>query len=304
MRAVTKIELPGVTKLRSGKVREVFALGDELLMVATDRVSAFDVVMPNGIPDKGKILNQLSHYWFQRFESIVPHHVITADDADIASRLGTAYDASVLEGRSMLVKKCEPILIESVARAYLSGSLYKEYIAEGGATAPVTLHGINLPEGIALCGKLPNSIFTPATKAQEGHDENISFSDAARIVGTEIVESCRNLTLTIFELARKFCEQTGIILADTKFEFGILNDEIILIDEVLTPDSSRYWPAETYTPGRAQDSLDKQYLRDYLEALDWDKTEPGPALPESVVLETRERYCDIFRRLTGGDPKI
>jgi phosphoribosylaminoimidazole-succinocarboxamide synthase len=304
VKAVTEINLPGLTRLRSGKVRELFDLGDDLLMVASDRVSAFDVVMPNGIPDKGKILNQLSNYWFRLFEDVIPHHVVTADDIDIKNRLGVGYDAETLAGRSMIVKRSTPVLMESVARAYLSGSLYKEYIAAGGEENQVEIHGIEFPAGIGLCGKLPATIFTPATKAQEGHDENMSFDRAAEIVGRDVATECRDATLTIFERARDICSKAGIILADTKFEFGIRESQVILIDEVLTPDSSRYWPTATYQPGRSQDSLDKQFIRDYLETLDWDKTAPGPVLPESVVDETRERYCDIFRRLTGTDPKV
>lgn len=302
MQAVTTIDL-SIPKTRSGKVREVFDLGERLLMVATDRVSAFDVVMPNGIPDKGKILNQLSLYWFGIFSDLSPHHVITADDEEIETELGDAYD-DTLRGRSMIVAKCQPVLIESVARAYLSGSLYKEYLGAGDRDHEITLHGINLPAGIPLCGKLPKTIFTPATKAQEGHDENISFDQAADVAGRDIVEQCRDATLAIFERAQSVCERAEIILADTKFEFGLRNGELILIDEILTPDSSRFWPQDTYQPGRAQDSLDKQYIRDYLETLDWNKTAPGPVLPDNIVIETRNRYIDIFRRITGSHPSL
>jgi len=302
MKAVTSIEI-SLPKLRSGKVREVFDLGERILMVATDRVSAFDVVMPNGIPDKGKILNQLSLYWFELFGDVSPHHVVTADDAEIAAALDEAYDER-LRGRSMIVAKCQPILIESVARAYLSGSLYKEYLSAGGATNDVLLHGHSLPHGIPLCGKLPQTIFTPATKAQEGHDENISFDRASEIVGFEIAEQCRDATLAIFEHAASRCLEAEIILADTKFEFGLRNGEVILIDEILTPDSSRFWPKEAYSPGRPQDSLDKQFIRDYLETLNWDKTAPGPTLPDDIVAETRSRYIDIFQRITGRRPNL
>ena len=302
MQAVTDIELP-LKKFRSGKVREVFDLGDSLLMVATDRVSAFDVVMPNGIPDKGKILNQLSLFWFTQFDDIIENHILAANDDDIRYRLGNAYHEN-LRGRSVIVKKCEPILIESVARAYLAGSLFKEYLAAGGANSNITIHGISMPPGISLCGKLPEVIFTPATKAQEGHDENISFRQAAEIVGEDIANRCRDATLAIFGKASEICEKAGIILADTKFEFGMDNGKVILIDEALTPDSSRFWPKETYAPGKPQDSLDKQYIRDFLETLDWDKTPPAPALPEAVVQETRARYIDIFRRITGRQPVL
>jgi phosphoribosylaminoimidazole-succinocarboxamide synthase len=302
MQAVTQIDLP-IPRFRSGKVREVFDLGDSLLMVATDRVSAFDVVLPNGIPDKGKILNQLSQFWFGQFDEIIPNHLITTNDNDIAEKLGNDYRPE-LEGRSVIVKKCEPVLIESVARAYLAGSLYKEYISAGGPEAEVELHGITIPKNIPLCGKLPQTIFTPATKAQEGHDENISYEVAKNIAGAEIVEKCKLATLQIFEKAVQICKKADIILADTKLEFGIHNDSVILIDEALTPDSSRFWPAQNYAPGQNQDSLDKQYIRDYLETLDWDKTAPGPSLPETVVAETRNRYIDIFRRITGNDPNL
>ena len=302
MKAVTAVELK-IPKFRSGKVREVFDIGDALLMVATDRVSAFDVVMPNGIPDKGKILNQLSLFWFTHFEGIIPHHVITADDTKIQKMLGDSY-FETLRGRSTVVKKCQPVPIESVARAYLSGSLYKEYIQKGGAEGAVQLHGIDLPEGVPLCGKLPETIYTPATKAQEGHDENISFDQAAAIAGLEIAEHCRTATMQIFERAASICAKADIILAETKFEFGTLDDELILIDEVLTPDSSRFWPKQSYTPGKPQDSLDKQYIRDYLETLDWNKTAPGPELPEHVIQETRSRYIDIFQRITGAQPVL
>ncbi|MEO7454499.1 MAG: phosphoribosylaminoimidazolesuccinocarboxamide synthase [Fimbriimonadales bacterium] len=302
MEAVTKVDLP-IRKFRSGKVREVFDLDDALLMVATDRVSAFDVVLPNGIPDKGKVLNQLSVYWFGQFDEIIPNHVITADDNEVADRLGSAYDDS-LRGRSVIVRKCDPVLIESVARSYLAGSLYKEYLAAGGADHAVRLHGIDIPGGIQLCGLLPAPIFNPATKAQEGHDENISFEEASEIAGEEIASECKRATLAIFEKATAICDRADIILADTKFEFGMVDDRLILIDEVLTPDSSRFWPRQSYAPGKNQDSLDKQYIRDYLETLDWNKTAPGPHLPDAAVKETRARYIDIFERITGTQPQL
>jgi phosphoribosylaminoimidazole-succinocarboxamide synthase len=302
MEALTSLDLP-LPKFRSGKVREVFDLGDAYLMVATDRVSAFDVVMPNGIPEKGRILNQLSLFWFDQFSSVIENHLIAWKDEDVKRVLGDAF-TEALVGRSMIVKKCEPILIESVARAYIAGSLYKEYVSAGGKERPVNIHGIDFPDGLELCGKLPTVIFTPATKAQEGHDENISFDSAKQIAGDRIAEICRDTTIEIFQRASEICDQAGIILADTKLEFGVYEDNVILIDEVLTPDSSRFWPKSEYVPGRAQDSLDKQYIRDYLETLDWDKTPPAPVLPQSVVTETRNRYIDIFRRITGRDPEL
>lgn len=301
--AVVSVEIP-FPKLRSGKVREVYDLGDALLMVATDRISAFDVVLPNGIPDKGRILNQLSAFWFENLEDVVPNHCITTNDEVIRERLGTAYKHESLSGRSMLVQKCQPFPIECVARAYLAGSLYKEYIAAGGRERDVTLHGIALPAGIQRCGHLPETIFTPATKANEGHDENIDEQLAAQIVGEDCIQELKKHTLDLFTRASQVCERAGILLADTKLEFGSQNGRILLIDEAFTPDSSRYWPADKYRPGEEQESLDKQFVRNYLETLDWDKTAPGPILPDSVVQETRSRYIEIFRRITGKEPRL
>jgi len=301
--AVTQIELLGVPLARSGKVREVYDLGTTLLMVATDRVSAFDVVLPNGIPDKGKILNQLSAFWFRKLSHIVPNHMITIEDAEIELALRDAYDQR-LSGRAMLVQKCEPILIESVARSYIAGSLYKEYVGAGGMEQPVTLHNIPLPKGLLLCERLPETIYTPATKAQSGHDENISYEEAARIAGVDTLAQCKMATLRLFQSAQSVCESADILLADTKFEFGMRDGTVTLIDEVLTPDSSRFWPKDKYLPGRNQESLDKQFIRDYLETLDWDKTHPGPMLPDAVVAETRQRYIDIFERITGESPRL
>ncbi|MBA3724968.1 MAG: phosphoribosylaminoimidazolesuccinocarboxamide synthase [Armatimonadetes bacterium] len=302
--AITHISLAGIAPIRSGKVREIFDLGQTLLMVATDRVSAFDVVMPNGIPDKGKILNQLSALWFNKLRDIIPNHLITINDDEIADALGGCYDETQLGGRCMIVEKCEPVLIESVARAYIAGSLYKEYVTAGGMEKNVALHGIALPPGLLLCGKLPQTIFTPATKAQTGHDENIGFTEAARIAGADVALECRLSTMRLFQSAQAICESAGIILADTKFEFGTCEAGLKLIDEALTPDSSRFWPKETYAPGKNQDSLDKQFIRDYLETLTWDKKAPGPELPKQVVEGTRERYIDIFKRITGADPRL
>ncbi len=303
MPAVVSIEIP-FPKLRSGKVREVYDLGDSLLMVATDRISAFDVVLPNGIPDKGRILNQLSAFWFESLAAVVPNHCIATNDDEIRERLGTAYDHESLSGRSMLVHKCQPFPIECVARAYLAGSLYKEYIAAGEGERDVTLHGISLPAGIQRCGRLPEPIFTPATKANEGHDENIDEQRAAQIVGDDCLQELKKYTLDLFARASRICETVGILLADTKLEFGSQDGRILLIDEAFTPDSSRYWPADKYRPGAEQESLDKQFVRNYLETLDWDKTAPGPILPDSVVQETRSRYIEIFRRITGREPLL
>lgn len=304
MNAVTSINLQGIPHLRSGKVREVYDLGDRLLMVATDRISAFDVVLPNGIPDKGKILNQLSAFWFALLSDVVPNHMITIENDAIARELGTSYDPEQLAGRCMIVRKCEPILLECVARKYLAGSLYKEYIQSGGENTDVEIHGISFPKGLRLSEKLPKTIFTPATKAQAGHDENIAFDVATEIVGAETAEWLRDMTIQLFDRASEVCDRCGIILADTKFEFGRYDNRILLIDEALTPDSSRFWPKETYQVGKHQESLDKQFIRNYLEMLDWDKKPPGPELPESVVRESRERYIEIFKKITGRDPEL
>lgn len=304
MRAVTQVTLSGLRHVRSGKVREIFDLEDSYLMVATDRVSAFDVVLPNGIPDKGKVLNQLSAYWFQRLRSIVPNHILTVDDKEIAGRLGSDYDREQLTGRSMIVRKCEPIPLECVARGFIAGSLFKEYVAAGGETRAVNLHGVDLPAQLRNCERLPEVIFTPATKAAEGHDENISFEQACSIAGEDTASLLREITLNLFKNASKVCEQADILLADTKFEFGVAEGATYLIDEALTPDSSRYWPKATYSAGKPQESLDKQFVRDYLEKLDWNKAAPGPMLPEGIVSETRSRYVEIFRRITKRDPIV
>jgi phosphoribosylaminoimidazole-succinocarboxamide synthase len=300
--AVTSIQLKNLQPVRSGKVREVFDLGDNLLMVATDRMSAFDVVLPTGVPDRGKILNQISAFWFRKLESHTPHHMISIEDADLADALGESWDAEQLRGRSMLVKKCQPILLECVVRGYLAGSLYKEYLAAGGAEDEVVLHGISLPAGLRLSDKLPEPIFTPATKAQEGHDENIDMNRAREIVG-DVADHLRDLSLRLYQEASKITEAAGIILADTKMEFGYDADgNLVLIDEVFTPDSSRFWPRDEWRPGENPPSHDKQFLRDYLETLDWDKTPPGPPIPDEIALETRARYIEIFRAITGKEP--
>lgn len=302
--ARTKIELSGVNHLRSGKVREVFDLGDSLLMVATDRISAFDVVLPNGIPDKGKILNQLSSFWFNHLGNITKNHLLITDDKLIAEKLGNSYDSSQLKGRSSVVLKCEPILIECVARKYIAGSLYKDYLSAGGADTDVMVHGIHFKRGLRLCEELPETIFTPATKAHTGHDENIDMNRAGEIAGVELVEKLKSITLELFESASRKCKHAGILLADTKFEFGVHERELIWMDEVLTPDSSRFWPEDSYEPGKPQPSLDKQFIRDYLETLDWDKTSPGPILPDDIVQKTRAKYLDIFERITGHSPDL
>ncbi len=285
------LELPGVNKLRSGKVRDIFDLGDALLFVASDRISAFDVVMPNGIPRKGEVLTQISHFWFDQTEKLVPNHRLAQANDPLPPALQPF--AARLARRSMIVKKAKPLAIECVVRGYLAGSGWKEYIAQR------TVCGIRLPPGLVESSELPEPIFTPATKAETGHDENISFDHAAKLVGASIAEQARELSLKIYRSAREYARQRGIIIADTKFEFGLHDGRLILIDEVLTPDSSRFWPADQYQPGRSQPSFDKQFVRDYLESLTWDKTPPGPTLPPEVVAKTTAKYVEAYERLTG-----
>ncbi|MEN9676063.1 MAG: hypothetical protein RIS76_1959 [Verrucomicrobiota bacterium] len=285
------LALPGITRVKSGKVREVFDLGDRLLFVATDRISAFDCVMPNGIPRKGEVLTQLSHFWFDLTESWLPNHRL----AGARDPLPTALQPfeSQLAGRSMIVRKAAPLPIECVVRGYLAGSGWKEY------RSGQTICGHPLPPGLQEGSELPEPIFTPATKAETGHDENISFERAVELIGRDLAEEARAASLKLYSFAREFARQRGIIIADTKFEFGIFEGRLLLIDEVLTPDSSRFWPADQHVPGRAQPSYDKQFVRDYLESLDWDKTPPAPALPPEVVLKTQGKYLEAFERLTG-----
>jgi phosphoribosylaminoimidazole-succinocarboxamide synthase len=289
--AVTRTDLPDIPLFRRGKVRDVYDLGQDLLIVATDRISAFDVIMPNGIPDKGKILTQMSLFWFDFTRDIVDNHIVSASVEDYPPPLGN--HADLLEGRSMLVRKTEPYPVECVARGYLAGTGWKDYLETGG------ICGIPLPEGLEQAERLPETIFTPATKADTGHDENISFEQAAEVVGFETLTRLKELTITIYEKARAYAQQRGIIISDTKFEFGATSNGIILIDEILTPDSSRFWPASTYQAGRSPVSFDKQFVRDYLESLDWDKTPPAPALPDEIVEKTREKYVEAYELLTG-----
>ncbi len=267
-----------------------------MLIVATDRISAFDVVMANGIPDKGKILNQMSAYWFDLLSDICPNHLISTDDRLISEAIGA--DRAELRGRTTLGKKATPLPIECVARAYITGSLLKEYLHDGA-----TVHDLNLEDGLVDSSKLAQIIFTPATKAEEGHDQNISFKTAADMVGNETAELVRAWTIQLFSRASKHAESKGLILADTKFEFGETSDGIILIDEALTPDSSRYWSADTYSPGRSQPSYDKQFVRDYLESIHFNKQPPGPVLPAEVVAKTRSKYVEAFERITGREFK-
>lgn len=282
----------GLPLLRQGKVRDVYDLGDSLLIVASDRISAFDVVMGNGIPDKGKVLTQMSNFWFRKFADICPNHLILTEDEQIRARLGSW--TPDLAGRSVVVRKAEPLPIECVARGYITGSLYKEYQALGPK-----VHGLHLPEGLLDGSRLEEAIFTPATKAQSGHDQNLSFEDACQLAGADTMSRVRDWTLNIYAQAAEHALERGIILADTKFEFGWFDGELIWIDEALTPDSSRFWDRSAWQPGRAQPSFDKQYVRDYLESIGWDKTPPGPTLPPEVVEGTRKRYLEAFQRLTG-----
>ena len=286
-----QLDLPGIRKIKSGKVREMFDLGDRLLLVATDRISAFDCIMPNGIPRKGEVLTQISFFWFDRFAKLIPNHLLArASDPLPAALLPFA---SQLAHRSMIVKKAKPLAIECVVRGYLAGSGWQEYRKHQ------TVCGLRLPAGLQESSELPEPIFTPATKAETGHDENIPFEEASRIVGAQLAEQARDASLRIYSAAREYARQRGIIIADTKFEFGMFDGQLILIDEVLTPDSSRFWPADQFQPGRGQPSFDKQFVRDYLETLSWDKTPPAPALPPEVVAKTQAKYLDAYSRLTG-----
>ena len=289
---ILQTRLNGLAPHQQGKVRDIYDLGDTLLIVATDRISAFDYVLGSGIPDKGKVLTQLSTFWFDRTRHIVPNHLLETDVQKYPATLRPWGD--ILAGRSMLVRKAKPVPIECVARGYLSGSGWKDYLATGSVC------GIPLPAGLRESDRLPEPIFTPATKAATGHDVNISEAEAGRLVGAELVATMRRLTLALYESGTAHADQCGILLADTKFEFGVTSDgEVILIDEAMTPDSSRYWPKDQYTPGRAQPSFDKQFVRDYLEQIGWNKQPPVPALPPEVVSRTREKYVEAFRLLTG-----
>jgi phosphoribosylaminoimidazole-succinocarboxamide synthase len=284
-------ELPGLKHVSSGKVRDMFDLGDSLLIVTSDRLSAFDVVMANGIPFKGKVLNRLSEFWFNFLG--VNHHMITCDVEKMPAEVKKHQD--VLRDRAMLVKKATPFPIECVARGYIIGSGWKDYQATGAVC------GIKLPKGLQQASKLETPIFTPATKAVTGHDENIGFEVAAETVGKSLAEKLRDLTLSIYAKGAAFAETKGVILADTKFEFGLVGGEITLIDEVLTPDSSRYWPKSDYRAGISPPSFDKQFVRDYLEEIKFNKKPPGPVLPENIVKKTSEKYLEAFRVLTGRD---
>jgi phosphoribosylaminoimidazole-succinocarboxamide synthase len=288
MPALLQTEIPGLP-VRRGKVRDVYDLSDRLFLVATDRISAFDWIMPNGIPDKGRILTQISAFWFERLG--IPSHVLSLDIA--AADLPAGTNRAELAGRSMIVRKCRVVPIECVVRGYLDGSGWKEYRASG------TVCGLPLPTGLVQCSRLPEPIFTPATKEESGHDINIPFERMIEIVGQATADELRRRSLDVYSRAAEYARSRGIVIADTKFEWGWHDAQIILIDEVLTPDSSRFWPADQYQPGRPQPSYDKQFVRDWLETTGWDKNSPPPELPEEVVARTREKYVEAYQRLTG-----
>jgi phosphoribosylaminoimidazole-succinocarboxamide synthase len=288
----SSIELPGIQKLRSGKVREVFDLGETLLFVATDRISAFDVILPDAIPHKGAVLNQISGFWFKRFDEI-ENHFVTADVEQFPKALQPFREQ--LAGRSMIVTKTKPLPVECVVRGYLAGSGWKEYQESQG------ICGIKLPPGLKQASQLPEPIFTPATKAEEGHDENIDMKRCAQILGEKLADRVKALSLEIYSRGRDHAARCGIIVADTKFEFGTVAGDLLLIDECLTPDSSRFWPKDQYAVGQSPPSFDKQFVRDYLETLDWDKTPPAPRLPKDVIEKTSAKYLEAFRCLTGNE---
>lgn len=280
---------------RRGKVRDVYDLGDELLIVSTDRISCFDVVLPSGIPYKGKVLTKISCFWFEFLKDVIPNHFISAEIKDYPEQLKKY--ARCLEGRSMLVKKTMPLPVECVVRGYLSGSGWKEYQKSG------SICGIKLPAGLSESARLPEIIFTPSTKEEKGHDQNVSQDYVEAQLGKERTGILKEKTIAIYKKASDYASDRGVIIADTKFEFGIFEGKVILIDEVLTPDSSRFWPKDEYAPGRAQPSFDKQFVRDYLEGLDWDKTPPAPALPQEIIAKTSMKYLQAYKNLTGEDFK-
>jgi len=292
---IMETKLKNTELFRIGKVRDIYDLGDKLLFIATDRLSAFDYVLPNGIPYKGKVLTGLSSFWFNYTRSIVDNHLISTDIVDLSSEL--AQNSDLLAGRFMLVKKAERIDIECVVRGYLAGSAWREYQANGQVC------GIKLPSGLRESEKLPEIIFTPATKADSGHDENITISQMENLIGKDLARQLIECSKAIFASASKKVESQGLILSDTKFEFGLLDGKLISIDEMLTPDSSRFWPMDDYEPGRSQKSFDKQYVRDYLESIGWNKQPPVPPLPEEVIRKTSEKYLEAYRRIVGKDLK-
>ncbi len=287
----SEIVLPGFRLYKKGKVRDVYEVGDNLLVVASDRISAFDYVLPSLIPNKGKILTQLSKFWFEFTSLVCSNHMLSADICDYPPELHTFKDQ--IEKRSMLVKKSEVLPVECVVRGYLEGSGWRDYKATGKTS------GVKLPSGLKQCDRLEEVIFTPATKAEEGHDINISFKEMQKLVGADLSQKIKKISIELYQKASLHALSKGIIIADTKFEFGLLNGEVILVDEIFTPDSSRFWPVASYTPGQSQPSLDKQFVREYLDSTAWDKQSPPPPLPPPIVEQTSERYMEIYRLLTG-----
>ncbi len=290
---VFETNIEGAAFTKRGKVRDIYNAGDDLLIVATDRISAFDVILPSGIPEKGKILTQISAFWFKKMEDIIPNHLISTNVADLPHVFHS--DMETLEGRIMLVKKAFPLPIECIVRGYITGSGWKDYRKTG------SICGISLPENLCESDRLDEPIFTPSTKAEEGHDENIVFDEAVRLVGMDVAQKVRDISIAIYLRARQYAESRGILIADTKLEFGMFEDELILIDEILTPDSSRFWPKDEYKPGQSQKSYDKQFVRDYLETLNWNKTPPGPVLPEEIIEKTNQKYRSVLKQLVGSD---
>lgn len=289
--AVLEVNIKEIPLFKKGKVREVYDLGDRLLLVASDRISAYDVVLPEGIPDKGAVLTGLSCFWFERMKSVVPHHVISSDVNELPRELAPYFP--LLRGRSLIVRKTKPLPVECVVRGYLAGSGWKEYQKSRSVC------GVPLPGGLKESSKLHEPVFTPATKAESGHDENISEAEMKNIIGEEAGEQVKKISIEIYKQAAGYALQKGIIIADTKFEFGYDGDQIILIDEALTPDSSRFWPVDKYKEGESPFSYDKQYVRDYLESIRWNKTPPAPSLPEEVIRKTQEKYLEAYQQLTG-----
>jgi phosphoribosylaminoimidazole-succinocarboxamide synthase len=292
---IIKTDLAGIKLLGRGKVRDIYDVGDHLLIIATDRLSAFDVVLPTPIPNKGKVLTQMSSFWFDHFKDLVPHHVVATEVSEYPKQLHAFRDQ--LEGRSMLVKKAKVFPIECVARGFLTGSGLKDYNKTGKVC------GIPLPAGLRDSDRLPNPIFTPSTKAETGHDENISEEQAAKVIGEQNIQKLKDLTLSVYGRAVEYALKRGIIICDTKFEFGTIDGKISIVDEMLTPDSSRFWPADHYSPGKPQPSFDKQFVRDYLERIKWNKQPPAPALPDDIVQATSAKYLEALRILTGRDLK-
>ena len=306
---VLSLEIPGVQKHISGKVREVFDLHDSLLIVATDRISAFDIVLPSGIPDKGRVLTQISRYWFEQLAGIVSSHMLSTDLADIVGEVEKAGGevsrdlSQALDGRSMLVRKAQSLPVECVARGYIAGSLWKEYKQFPAHGGEVIIHGVRLPVGLRESDKLPEPIFTPAAKSHSGHDENVSIDAVVQSLGVDLTRQLHDVTLLLYQRASDQARERGLIIADTKFEFGLIDGKPVWIDEALTPDSSRFWDANLYKPGKPQASFDKQFVRDYLETLDWPKSYPGPELPADVVEKTTQKYREACRRITGLELK-